>query len=60
MTSVGSQLHRKNLQMDKIHVFQMLNLMLSVQCILWFKEFTNKILSLMGEERTFQPSYVAE
>jgi hypothetical protein len=38
----------------------MLNLMLSVRYILWLKEFTNKILCLMGEERTFQPSYVAE
>jgi hypothetical protein len=38
----------------------MLNLMLSIQYMLWFKEFTNKILCLRGEKRTFQPSYVAE
>jgi hypothetical protein len=38
----------------------MLKLMLSVLYIFWFKEFTNKILCLMGEELTFQPNYVAE
>ena len=55
-----SATEKKKLQVDKIQDFQMLNLMLSVQYILWFKDFTNKILCLMGEERKFQPSYVAE